>query len=72
MNFYLEYVVTNKKLIIDKEKSNRIVLDKDTRDVLDEQYNFPREMPRPISLSDLTQYYNIVWKNSCTQRSKNQ
>lgn len=69
MNFYLKYVVSKKKLIIDKEKSNRLVLDKELIDVLEEQYNFPREMPKPISLSELTQYYNILWKGGCAQRT---
>ena len=67
MNFFLNYVVSKKKLIIDKEKSNRLVLDKEVIDVLEEQYNFPREMPKPISLSEVTQYYSILWKGGCAK-----
>ena len=70
MNFFLNYVVTNKKLIIDKEKSNRLVLDKEIINVLEEQANFPREMSKPISLADLTKYYNVLWKRSCSSNSQ--
>ena len=69
MNFYLDYVVTNKKLIIDKEKSDRLAFDKEIINVFEEQTNFPREMPKPINLADLTKYYNIFWKRSCSQNS---
>ena len=62
MNFFLNYVEPNKKLIIDKEKSKRLVLDKEIVKVFEEKSNFPREMPKPISLSELTEYYNTVWR----------
>ena len=69
MNFYLNYVVANKKLIIDKEKSDRLVFDKEVINVFEEQNNFPREMPKPINLADLTKYYNVLWKRSFSQSS---
>ena len=68
MNFFLEYVVTKRKLIIDKEKSNKLLFDKEIIDVLEEKNNFPRELPKPIKLSELTQYYSIVWKDNCSQK----
>ena len=72
MNFFLNYVVPNKKLIIDKEKSERLVLDKEMINVFEEQHNLPRELPQPISLAELTSYYNIKWKGSSSQNLKSE
>ncbi len=72
MNFFLNYVVPNKKLIIDKEKSERLVLDKEMINVFEEQHNLPRELPQPISLAELTSYYNIKWKGSNSQNLKSE
>ena len=69
MNFFLNYVVPNKKLIIEKEKSKNKVYDKELTNVLEEQVNFPKEFPKPISLSELTKYYGIIWKRNCSQKS---
>ena len=64
MNFFLNYVLPNKKLVIDKEKSERLVLDKETINVIEEKSDFPREFPHPISLEDLGKYYSILWKRN--------
>ena len=69
MNFFLNYVVPNKKLIIEKEKSKNLVYDKELTNAFEEQVNFPRELPKPISLSELTKYYGIIWKRNCNKKS---
>ena len=65
MNFFLNFVEPNKKLIIDKEKSKRLVLDKEIINVFEEKYNFPKELPKPISLAELTKYYSTIWRERC-------
>ena len=68
MNFFLNYVEPNKKLIIDKDKSKRLVLDKEIIKVFEEKCNFPKEMPKPISLAELTNYYNTIWREGCSHK----
>ncbi len=46
-----------------------MVFDKEVINAFEEQNNFPREMPKPINLADLTKYYNVLWKRSFSQSS---
>ena len=63
MNFYMNVVVPNKKLNFNKEKSKRLILNKDVINVIEEKTNFPRKFPQPISLEELTKYYSIKWNS---------
>ena len=27
-----------------------------------EKKNYPKEIPKPISLTEVTEYYNIIWR----------
>ena len=62
MNFYLNYVVPKKNLNINKEKSDLIIINNEYINAFDEKQNFPKEMPKPISLEKIINYYNKIWK----------
>ena len=62
MDFYFKYVAPKEKLVIDNKNDDVLVLDKNLIKVFQEKKDFPKEMPKPISLCELTNYYNIVWK----------
>ena len=64
MNFYEKFILPNKKFHINKEKANRIILNKNVVKVIEEQNNLPMEIPNPINLKDIIQYYDQVWKTN--------
>ena len=73
MDYYYNIVLpAEKKLKAEKEKQNDdiIKLEKEVIKVIEEYNNFPKEMPKPIKLKDLTKYYGIKWKKHIKKINK--
>ena len=64
MNFYEKFVLPNKKFHVNKEKTKRLTLNKNIVKVIEEQKNLPMEIPNPINLKDIIEYYGQVWKTN--------
>ena len=64
MNFFEKFVLPNKKYKINKEKTNRLVLNKNVIEAIEEQKNLPKEIPNPINLKDVIDYYDQIWKRN--------
>ncbi len=72
MEYYLNIVLPAEKSRIETEKQNEEIfsLEKEVIKVIEENNNFPKELPKPIQLKDLTKYYGIKWKKSIQKINK--
>lgn len=72
MEYYLNIVLPAEKSRIETEKQNEEIfsLEKEVIKVIEENNNFPKELPKPIQLKDLTKYYGIKWKNNLQKINK--
>ena len=63
MEYYYKHCVNNEKIVLEKNlEKNIIPLDKELLNVFQEKSNFPKIMPKPINLNELTKYYSIIWR----------
>ena len=72
MEYYLNIVLPAEKSRIETENQNEEIfsLEKEVIKVIEENNNFPKELPKPIQLKDLTKYYGIKWKKSIQKINK--
>ena len=72
MEYYLNIVLPAEKSRIETEKQNKEIfsLEKEVIKVIEENNNFPKELPKPIQLKDLTKYYGIKWKKNLQKINK--
>ena len=72
MEYYLNVVLPAEKSRIETETQNEEIfsLEKEVIKVIEENNNFPKELPKPIQLKDLTKYYGIKWKKSIQKINK--
>ena len=72
MEYYLNIVLPAEKSRIETEKQTEEIfsLEKEVIKVIEENNNFPKELPKPIQLKDLTKYYGIKWKKSIQKINK--
>lgn len=72
MEYYLNIVLPAEKSRIETEKQNEEIfsLEKEVIKVIEENNNFPKELPKPIQLKDLTKYYGIKWKKNLQKINK--
>ena len=73
MEYYYNIVLpAEKKFQKENSKQNDDIfkLEKEVIKVIEENNNFPREMPKPIKLNDLTKYYSIKWKKNIKKINK--
>ena len=72
MEYYLNTVLPAEESLLDTEKQNEeiFLLEKEAIKVIEENNNFPKEMPKPIQLKDLTKYYGIKWKKGLQKINK--
>ena len=69
MDYYLKHVYPKEKKKLENEKqSDAFKLKKDVIKVIEESNNFPKEMPKPIKLKDLIEYYGIKWKKNIQKK----
>jgi len=62
MEFFLKYVCNNEKSFVGKNNKDKLVLDSEVVNALNEQKNYPIQLPRSINLSDVVNYVNLKWK----------
>ena len=72
MEYYLNIVLPAEKSRIETEKQKEEIfsLEKEVIKVIEENNNFPKELPKPIQLKDLTKYYGIKWKKNLQKINK--
>ena len=69
MDYYLKHIYPKEKKKLENEKQSDVLkFKKDIIKVIEDNNNFPKEMPRPIKLKDLLEYYGIKWRKNIQKK----
>ena len=71
VDYYETNIYPVEKLVLEKNTDKyNFSFDKEVINAFQEKNNFPREIPKPVNLSELTKYYSIIWRKKSKIKNK--
>ena len=71
VDYYYNIVYPEEKVVLEKNSDkNNLLFDKEVINAFQEKNNFPREIPKPVNLNELTKYYSILWRKKNKNKNK--